>query len=802
MIFFVKRLGCCFFVLGLICNVSVLSAADVISNAELIAPDEEEAPAATAAPKREPGKTPAAKKPSADFVRDAWEASYHGDLDKLDEIAQGILEAYGELAQMQQSGLKDFPTQGREEEYRALNDVATVFFIKAEALMNYGKTEDAIALFQDIIKKYPWAQAWDPRGWFWSVAEKSQDSIDVMTGKFEPVEPEVSVDRIKTLPSLHEKGVDVVDYTKYGEFKNVGTRDYKYVVTDPAGLSKAVGEGIYPNTGAVLRNPGCRRARKEGRLDGNHWDYVYSDDMEAAFYKWATATEPVGVRLFYLGAILEKAGMPIEAIKAYQALVVHFPKTIAWTYWQTPWYPAQAAIAKIKHLIRMHPELDLKVEDMNIRVMNGFDNDVKNDIFITHPGRIRKKTFLDKIVAWLDLPKRRVRLGRIVHSVGQGDVRLVRYENGHWRLLVQDKPFPVRAITYAPTKVGQSPDKGTLVSWMHEDTNDNGLPDGPYDSWVDNNMNNQQDPDEPVVGDFQLMKEMGVNTIREYHQPFKPDKELLRKMHKEFGFYVIMGDFLGKYTLGSGATWFEGTDYENPEHQKNMMDSVRQMVMDFKDEPYILFWILGNENNYGVASNADQKPEAYFRFVNEVAKMIKSIDPNHPVAVCNGDTLYLDIFAKYAPDVDIYAANIYRGSYGFGSFWAQVQEAAQKPAFITEYGCPAYARHLSKKEAEAAQADYLRGNLMDIQANMAGSADGVGNALGGAVFEWTDEWWKNYEPFYHDRKSDAIGPFPGGYYYEEWFGLTSQGNGQHSPFLRQLRKSYQVYKEFWHNPAS
>ena len=94
-----------------------------------------------------------------------------------------------------------------------------------------------------------------------------------------------------------------------------------------------------------------------------------------------------------------------------------------------------------------------------------------------------------------------------------------------------------------------------------------------------------------------------------------------------------------------------------------MMASAQKMVMEFKDEPYVLMWLLGNENNYGVASNADKKPQAYFEFVNEVARWIKSVDPNHPVAVNNGDTLFLDIFAKYAPDVDIFAANVYRGDY-------------------------------------------------------------------------------------------------------------------------------------------
>jgi beta-glucuronidase len=288
-----------------------------------------------------------------------------------------------------------------------------------------------------------------------------------------------------------------------------------------------------------------------------------------------------------------------------------------------------------------------------------------------------------------------------------------------------------------------------------------------------------------------------VNTIRIYHVPEIPNKELLRKLYKEYGIRVIMGDFLGKYAIGSGASWAEGTDYENPEHKKNMLNSVKKMVMEHKDEPYVLMWLLGNENNYGVASNADKKPDAFFAFADEVAKWIKKADPHHPVAVNNGDTLYLDIFAKHAKNIDIFSANVYRGDYGFGSFWEQVFDASGKPAFITEYGSPAFARHLTLEEGEQAQADYHYGNWLDIEENLAGNGRGVGNALGGVLFEWMDEWWKNYEPFLHDRKSDAIGPFPGGYYFEEWFGIVSQGNGKHSPFMRQPRKTYFVYKEIW-----
>ncbi len=774
------------------------AAPAAVTNAEITEPAAE-AKTLSSAEKSEKAEPPAETKKSSEMlVKSSWEASGKNDLKSLMDLTNECVDVYGAEARKQEKTLTGFPTRGQEKDFQSLNDVATCLFIQAEALMNNGRGDEAKAVFEKAIKEYPYAQAFDPsRGNFWSVAEKSQDSIDVLTG-VRSEEPEVIDPKIvRTVPQLNTPGTEkFIDYRKFGKFQSVGTKDYFYDLADPAGLSKAIGEGIYPNSN-VQNTPGYKKAKAEGRLDKSHWDYVHTEDLEAAYYKWVTAPEPQGVKLFYLGLVFEKAKMYNEAIKSYYALVVHFPKAVGWTYWHTPWYPAQAAIAKIKHILRQHPELNLKYTYGKVKIDNGFDNDISNDVVITYPGVISKKSLIDQYKSKIPMQKALLRLGKVGRRLGEGKVHLEQYDNKHWQLIVDGKPYLIRGMTYAPTKVGQSPDKGTLIAWMESDVNKNGLPDGPYDAWVDQNRNNEQDPNEPTAGDFQLMKEMGVNTLRIYHQPFVPQKEVLRDMYEKYGIRVILGDFLGKYTFGSGADWYKGTDYDDPEHRKNMMESVKKMVLEFKDEPYILIWLLGNENNYGVACNADKKPESYYKFVNEVALMIKSLDPDHPVAVANGDTLYLDLFAKNAPDVDIFGANVYRGDYGFGSFWEQVSDATGKPAFITEYGAPAYVKYLTLAEGEEAQADYHEGNWRDIEENSAGYPEGVGNALGGVAFEWTDEWWKNYEPFFHDKKSDAIGPFPGGYYYEEWFGVTGQGNGMHSPFMRQLRSVYYRYQKMW-----
>jgi beta-glucuronidase len=227
-----------------------------------------------------------------------------------------------------------------------------------------------------------------------------------------------------------------------------------------------------------------------------------------------------------------------------------------------------------------------------------------------------------------------------------------------------------------------------------------------------------------------------------------------------------------------------------------MLESVKKMVDEYKDSPYVLMWVLGNENNYGVANNSKSNPKSYYKFVNEAAEFIKSQDPHkRPVAICNGELKFLDIFAKECPSVDVFGVNSYRGDYGFGHLWLCVKDETDKPVLITEYGCPAYDRNKSEEEAQNEQADFLVNCWIDIVGNSDGY--GEGNALGGVLFEWVDEWWKAYEPSLHDTKPLWAGSFPDGWMHEEWLGVTSQGNGKSSPFLRQLRKAYFEYQKLW-----
>ncbi|MCL2484790.1 MAG: hypothetical protein FWF00_06290 [Endomicrobia bacterium] len=378
-------------------------------------------------------------------------------------------------------------------------------------------------------------------------------------------------------------------------------------------------------------------------------------------------------------------------------------------------------------------------------------------------------------------------------------VKVVRNEEGSWKLTVDGWEYFVKGLEYSADMVGRRPD---VNEWMWSDINRNRKIDGPYDSWVDADRDDFQAPDENDIGDFALLKAMGCNTIRIYHSE-NINKELLRDLYETYGIMTIMGNYLGAYTQGSGANWREGTDYNDPLQREKMKESVRQMILDHKDEPYVLMWMLGNENDTPglevnstkTNTNALQYPEVYAKFVNEVAIMIKQIDANHPVGICNATTGFLRHYAEHSQEIDILGFNQYTGPYGFGTLWGRVKATFDRPVLITEFGCDSWN---SKKKApdERFQAQYHRGAWRDIERNSYWGNSESKNSIGGVIYCWLDKWWLIGSARVHDTD---LGAWPGpkncGYFHDEWFGISSQGDGKQSPFKRQLKEVYFVYQE-------
>jgi hypothetical protein len=207
------------------------------------------------------------------------------------------------------------------------------------------------------------------------------------------------------------------------------------------------------------------------------------------------------------------------------------------------------------------------------------------------------------------------------------------------------------------------------------------------------------------------------------------------------------------------------------------------------------------------------RAKIYYSFINELTSQIHKIDPNHPVALGNGELVGLDVARQFCPDVDLISCIIYRGK-TFGNLFKSLKATFDKPILFSEFGADAYDAYL-KKEDQNMQAFFLESQWQQIYANLANNRAGAGNCLGGAIFEWTDEWWKHNENDAQGWKAhDTESNWSNGSYYfdikapgnknmnEEWFGIvalspTDLENGVNK---RIPRKAYYLIREFWKNP--
>ena len=314
-----------------------------------------------------------------------------------------------------------------------------------------------------------------------------------------------------------------------------------------------------------------------------------------------------------------------------------------------------------------------------------------------------------------------------------------------------------------------------------------------------------------------LLKEMGINTIRVYigMQP-----KWITYIYEKYGIYTMINHSFGRYGLSIMGNWIAETDYSSPGVQKVLLDAVAKMTGKYKDTPGLLLFLLGNENNYGlfwagaetenfptdakeIAAKGEKLGRPMYRLMNKAAKIIKSIDGSHPVAICNGDLGFIDIIAEECLDVDIYGTNMYRGK-SFGDSFQKVKEKLNMPIMFTEFGADAF-DVLNNKENQKMQAFYMVENWKEIYENAAGLGK-AGNSIGGFTFQFSDGWWKfgqtkNLE--LHDTNASWDN---GGYSFdykkgsnnmnEEWFGVCAKGARNKKGFYKLYpRAAYYALKQ-------
>lgn len=317
--------------------------------------------------------------------------------------------------------------------------------------------------------------------------------------------------------------------------------------------------------------------------------------------------------------------------------------------------------------------------------------------------------------------------------------------------------------------------------------------------------------------EMSLLQNMGVNSIRVYSGI---PKKWIEYIYDNYGIYTMLNHSFGRYGLTINGVWTPVTVYSDKKTKDLLLSEVKKMAEEYKNTRGLLLFLLGNENNYGLfwagaetedfPDEEEKKREVgekrgrpMYQLMNEASKAMKSINPNNPVAICNGDLLFLDIVAEECKDVDIFGINVYRGK-SFGDLYDRVKKEYGKPVLLTEFGSDAFnAKTLN--EDQQAQAYYLKHNWKEIYENAAGLGK-AGNSLGGFTFQFSDGWWKFGQTDNLNIHDSNASWSNGGYEFdyvegqnnmnEEWFGICAKGptnaNGNYTLYPR---AAYYALKE-------
>jgi hypothetical protein len=285
-------------------------------------------------------------------------------------------------------------------------------------------------------------------------------------------------------------------------------------------------------------------------------------------------------------------------------------------------------------------------------------------------------------------------------------------------LLVDGRPFRVKGIHYGPWRPGTGPNKGY-----------------PYPSR------------EAVDQDLALIEGLHANTIL----VFDPPDEVL-DLAERHHLKVLYNFSLDWWSVGG------------PEHER-LQNAVIERVKAARKKPALLAWVLGNEIPSSAVIQRGERP--IIEGLADLYRAVKRADPRHPVTHANWppmkalDLKFLDfisfnVYPLWPPEV--VAA-------GFGPYLRDVLQpiAGGKPLLITEFGVNTI------EAGEAGQARLLKECWEGI---------GTAQSVGGVVFEFADEWWKNYnnprrpgdwwdrEPAPNDEKRHDLDP-------EEYYGIVT-----------------------------
>jgi len=114
---------------------------------------------------------------SSTLTTKAWGALLAKNYPAVLGYTNKCIELYKDQALKMQAGLKEKAPKESANQYWALNDVGTCYFIQGKALDDQGDKKGAIAAYKTLADTLSFAQCWDTKGWFWSPADGARKRL-------------------------------------------------------------------------------------------------------------------------------------------------------------------------------------------------------------------------------------------------------------------------------------------------------------------------------------------------------------------------------------------------------------------------------------------------------------------------------------------------------------------------------------------------------------------------------------------------------------------------------------------------
>ena len=175
-----------------------------------------------------------------------------------------------------------------------------------------------------------------------------------------------------------------------------------------------------------------------------------------------------------------------------------------------------------------------------------------------------------------------------------------------------------------------------------------------------------------------------------------------------------------------------GFDYDDADQVGEQLQRARQTVLRYRDHPAVLLWGIGNEME---GFKAGDNP-AIWKAVNDVAAMVKELDPNHPTMTVTAEIGggRIEGVQKRCPAIDIHGINSYGGAPSLAERYRE--GGATRPYLITEFGPPGSWEVASSNWGAPLELTSTGKAAFYRHGYQQGVLDAPGLALGSYVFLW------------------------------------------------------------------